>query len=320
MDKYEAYDKYGDYEDFTLPRWESNRHRKLNHRKEAKKKPAVDRADLSDFSDDVSEWVPSYAAALDPLHYERQWLIDSLGPFYRNQLITDVVRRVKGGKEANVYCCIAHPTAGVDLIAAKLYRPRSLRMLKNDAVYKAGRQLRDEEGKQLKGRRERLALAQKTRFGKHLDTMWWIGNEFSAQQKLFDAGADVPQPSGHSGNAILMEYIGNEQLPAPALSDISLEKSEAGELFQIIIDNIQLMLDNHLVHGDLSPYNILFWNSDVKIIDFPQIVEARHNPNAYQLLIRDIKRVCTYFARYQIRSDPEQMSRDFWQPYMGRFD
>ena len=88
-----------------------------------------------------------------------------------------------------------------------------LRTLKNDAIYKSGRQLRGEDGKELKGRREKLALIPKTRFGQHLDMVWWIQNEFSVQQKLYEAGADVPRPIRHNGNTILMEYVGDEWLP-----------------------------------------------------------------------------------------------------------
>ena len=40
------------------------------------------------FDDNIAAWVPSYAAVLDPRHYERQWLIESIGPFYRCLLYT----------------------------------------------------------------------------------------------------------------------------------------------------------------------------------------------------------------------------------------
>jgi RIO kinase 1 len=272
---------------------------------------------MTDFVDSIAEWVPSYAAALDPRHHERQWLIESVASFYQNNVITDVTRRVKAGKEANVYCCVAHPATGVPLLAAKLYRPRTLRTMKNDAIYKAGRQLRNEEGKELKGRREKLALRQKTRFGQHLDMVWWIGNEFSVQKTLFEAGANVPRPFAHNGNAILMDYVGDESLPAPTLSDVALDREEAAELFSAVIDNVRLMLDNHFVHGDLSAFNILYWQGEIFIIDFPQVVGARNNPHAYTLLKRDIKRVSDYFARYGVRSDPERLAREMWEPYMG---
>lgn len=314
MDKYEAYEKYQEYEENIL---KSHGRTKSRPDKKSNPKATTTMSDLTDFVDDAAVWVPTYAAALDPKHHERQWLIDSLASFYHDNVLTDVTRRVKGGKEANVYCCTAHPASGFDLIAAKLYRPRTLRTLKNDAIYKSGRQLRGEDGKELKGRREKLALAQKTNFGKHLDMVWWINNEFSVQQKLFQAGADVPRPIGHNGNTILMEYIGDEQLPAPALNDVTLSRDEAEYLLGKALKNIRLMLDNHFVHGDLSAFNILYWEGEISIIDFPQVVDARKNPHSQLLLERDVKRVCDYFAKFKASSDPEEFSRDLWLSYMG---
>ena len=313
MNPYDVYEQYQEFDDYQT---EKNAHRKARPSKK-KPTPAEAVAQLSDFDDSLAAWVPSYAASLDPRHHERQWLIESVGPFYRDNVITDVTHRVKSGKEANVYCCSAHAASGVALIAAKLYRPRMLRTLKNDAIYKAGRQLRGEDGKLMKGRREKVALAQKTNFGKQLDMSWWINNEFSTQQKLFEAGAAVPRPIGHSGNAILMDYIGQEGLPAPALIDSAPEPGEARDLFALIMDNVQLMLSHHLVHGDLSAYNILYWDGTVVIIDFPQMVDARVNPHAYELLQRDVTRVCAYFARFGVRADAEELTRGLWLPYMG---
>lgn len=319
MDKYEAYEKYFDLEDEYDPTKRITRSASSKSGEKGAKKDQPALNDFTDFVDDASAWIPSYARALDPRHHERQWLVESLASFYQDNIITDVTRRVKGGKEANVYCCVGHAATGVDLIAAKLYRPRILRTLKNDAIYKAGRQLRGEDGKELKGRREKLALLQKTQFGQHLDMVWWIGNEFGVQNKLFEAGAKVPRPIRHNGNTILMEYLGDEWLPAPTLSDVTLSSGEAGELFQSIMDNVRIMLDNHFVHGDLSAFNILYWEGDICIIDFPQVVNARNNPNAQMLLRRDIKRVCDYFARYKVRANPDQILRDLWEPYMGTF-
>jgi RIO kinase 1 len=318
MDKYEAYEKYLELEEEYSPRERAARRAKPRPAGKASKRPDT-LAQLTDFVDDPSVWVPSCVASIDPKHHERQWLIESVSPFYRDNVITDVVQRVKSGKEANVYCCTAHPATGVELIAAKLYRPRMLRTLKNDAIYKAGRQLRDEEGKEMKGRREKLALRQKTRFGQNLDMTWWIGNEFRVQSTLFEAGANVPRPIGHNGNTILMDYVGDESLPAPTLSDVSLARDEARGLFRLVIDNIRLMLENHCVHGDLSAYNILYWEEAISIIDFPQVVDARSNPNARVLLQRDVKRVCGYFARFKVESDPERIVRDLWIPYMGSY-
>jgi RIO kinase 1 len=317
MDKYEAYEKYAAYEEIFEKNGRAPRRPKTNRQTGKKPGAAEVRAQLTDFGDDVVDFVPSYAAALDPRHYERQWLIEQVKPFYQQNMITDVVRRVKGGKEANVYCCTAHPATGAAFVAAKLYRPRMVRNLKNDAVYKAGRQLHDAEGREIKGRREKLALQQKTRFGRQLDTAWWIGNEYGAQTRLYEAGADVPRPIAHSAETILMEYVGDGEMPAPTLIDVALTASEARPVFEQIMHNVALMLDNHLVHSDLSAYNILYLDGNIKIIDFPQMVDARLNPHALEFLRRDVKRVCDYFRRYGVRADAERLSNDLWLPYMG---
>ena len=70
---------------------------------------------------------------------EQRWIKDALGEFYAERWFTDVLYRVQGGKEATVYCCRAHPATGLDLIAAKVFRPRMFRAMKNDSLYKIGR-------------------------------------------------------------------------------------------------------------------------------------------------------------------------------------
>ena len=316
MDKYEAFEKYEAYQYSDNSR-EARRHRPGSQKKKQDRRARQVIREIKEMDDGIETWVPSYAKALDPRHHERQWVTESVGQFYRDQIITDVTRLVKGGKEANVYACTGHPATGIALIAAKLYRPRMLRHLKNDAVYKAGRQLRDAEGKQIKGRREKLALRKKTNFGKEVDIQWWIGNEYRTQTQLFEAGGNVPKPIAHQGNTILMAYIGDEYGPAPTLSEVRLPQNEAATLFQCIMKNVALMLDNHLIHGDLSAYNILYWEGTIYLIDFPQMVEARHNPHAYELLERDITRVCDYFAGFGIKNNPVALTHALWDPYMG---
>jgi RIO kinase 1 len=50
----------------------------------------------------------------------------------------------------------------------------------------------------------------------------------------------------------------------------------------------------------------------VTVIDFPQAVNARTNPNAYDLLLRDIDNVCRYFTRFGIQSDAGRIAGDLW--------
>ena len=56
--------------------------------------------------------------------------------------------------------------------------------------------------------------------------------------------------------------------------------------------NVELMLAYDRVHGDLSAYNVLYRDGEVRIIDFPQAVDPRFNSNALYLLERDIEHLC----------------------------
>src|SRR5690606_38054730 len=108
---------------------------------------------------------------------------------------------------------------------------------------------------------------------------------------------------------------GDENGPAPTLSEIHLPYDEAEALFHRTLKNIDLMLQHNFVHGDLSAYNILYWEGNITLIDFPQVVDVRSNPYAFELLSRDITRVCNYYGRYQIQAAPKQLATDLWQTY-----
>ncbi|MBI5877382.1 MAG: hypothetical protein HZB53_07010 [Chloroflexi bacterium] len=244
--------------------------------------------------------------------FEETWLIGYLKTFYDDQLITDVLHEVKGGKEATVYCCRAHPRTGADLLAVKVYRPRKLRNLRNDAQYREGRKVLDDAGKEVLATREQRAMAKKTRFGQELRHGSWLGHEYETLRRLHAAGADVPRPVAQSDNAILMEYVGAESDPAPALHQVRLGPDEARPLFRRIMRNIGTMLACERIHGDLSAYNVLYWGGDLRIIDFPQAVNPYENPSAYTLLARDVTRICQYFARYGIQADAPSLARKLW--------
>jgi RIO kinase 1 len=306
----ERYAEYYDY-DATLGR----RRGKLRPSRTPKRSRNAEVALLSDRVDDAVEWVPTYVRALDPKHFERSWVVSSLLGFYQDNQVTDVLQRVKGGKEANVYCCQAHPKTGVDLIAAKLYRPRMLRSLKNDALYKEGRQALDEQGKEIRGGRLQRALYKKTDFGQEVSIQSWIMHEFETMIALYQAGVDVPRPLFQAGNTLLMEYMGDESSPAPVLQDVRLERDEAHVIFGRLITNVERMLSLNLIHGDLSAYNVLYWDGEARIIDFPQAVDPRFNRNAAALLSRDVERLCQHFSRYGIKANAATISSNLWSRY-----
>lgn len=248
--------------------------------------------------------------------YEREWILNYLGPFYEEHLITDVLRQVKGGKEATVYCCRAHKSTGVKYIAAKVYRPQMFRALKNDAQYRRGREFVDTEGKQVRGRREKLAMKKKSEFGHELLHTTWLTNEYRHLRALHAAGVDVPRPFAQSDNAILMEYLGSENFPAPTLNSVRLKTNEARAVFARLMQNVELMLAHKTIHADLSAFNVLYWRGEIKIIDLPQAVDPFVNPDARLLFTRDITRLCQYFSRYGIQERAEEIAGRMWEKYV----
>lgn len=247
---------------------------------------------------------------------EQQWIQEALGEFYVERWFTDVLYRVKGGKEATVYCCRAHPLTGRDLIAAKVFRPRMFRAMRNDALYKQGRGILDSDAKRVLDRRSLLALKKKTRYGKILDSTSWCRHEFQALHELHEAGADVPEPLAVSTNAILMEYVGDDVQAAPILQTLSFEREDAEAIFERLIQNVEILLSRYVIHADLSAYNVLYRDGDVWIIDLPQAIDAIHHPRAFELFSRDVDRLCRYFVRQGVDVEPMGLSLELWQRWI----
>jgi RIO kinase 1 len=270
-----------------------------------------------DESDPIQQdFRPTYKASHHD-HGEHLWLVETLSGFYADNLIDDVLRSIKGGKEANVYLCRAHASTGVPFMAAKVYRPRKHRSLKNDAIYREGRGILGEGGKTVKARDKRVgrAMQNMTRFGQELRQGSWIGHEHETLRRLGEAGVDVPRTFALGDGAILMDYLGDENGAAPTLQDVALEPENAKRLFGRAIGNIERMLACDCIHADLSAYNILFWQGRITIIDFPQAVDPRINRHAETLLLRDVTRVCQYFGRQGVTANAADISADLWSRY-----
>jgi RIO kinase 1 len=77
------------------------------------------------------------------------------------------------------------------------------------------------------------------------------------------------------------------------------------------------MLSLGLIHGDLSAYNILYWQGDITLIDFPQVIDYAQNTNAYTIFERDVTRVCEYFASQGVDYDPLALSESLWQRFVS---
>lgn len=224
--------------------------------------------------------------------------------------ITDVVCRVKSGKEATVYCCRAHPSTGRELVAAKVYA------IDIGAHHRMSKLYADGRDRMYKpDARAHRAIKARSRFGRQLVFGDWVRQEFANLCVLHRAGADVPQPIHQCGSGIVMDYIGDATRPAPMLVGATLSPEEAQRLFDKAMWNIRLFLAKDCVHGDLSPYNMLLWNDRLVIIDLPQMVHARWNDEALKVLQRDIENIVGFFAKYGVRASTADLALDLWARY-----
>jgi RIO kinase 2 len=116
--------------------------------------------------------------------------------------------------------------------------------------------------------------------------------EYKALEILYPKGVAVPKPIKQNRHVLVMSMIEGaelyhyQELPNPQ-----------AVLNEILVNIRKAYRDAHIIHVDLSPYNIIFQpNQHILIIDWPQYVTIKH-PNAQHLLERDLKNVLRYFQR-----------------------
>ena len=276
------------------------------------------RARESKFLNGQDDSSKSFNFTYKAARFEEWWLLESLGDFYEHQWITDVLRRVKGGKEASVYMCRGGEATGGKLVTAKVYRPRELRNLKNDHQYRVGRTDLDESGNAIFKDGDLHAMQKRTKYGEELRHQSWIAYELKTLELLHEAGADVPKPYAMEKNAILMDYIGDVDIAAPTLNSVTLDPDEATPLFERVIRNVDLLLSKDRIHGDLSAYNILYWDGDITLIDFPQVVSPADNPSAWAIFLRDVTRICQYFNSQGLKTNARELASELWTSHSHR--
>jgi RIO kinase 2 len=116
--------------------------------------------------------------------------------------------------------------------------------------------------------------------------------EFQAMTLAYDNGVSVPEPISQNRHVVAMGMIEGAQLSK--YKDIGNPEKVLKE----ILRNLRkAYLKAHLIHADISEYNIILKpDGHILIIDWPQAVKTDH-ANAAELLDRDIKNVLTFFSR-----------------------
>ena len=121
----------------------------------------------------------------------------------------------------------------------------------------------------------------------------WARKEYRNLKRAASFGIPCPKPIVVYENILVMEFIGEDGVPAPLLKDATLRDPEKSfhQLKEIIE---KMVLEAKMVHADLSEYNILVKNDELIIIDWGSAVLTSH-PNARDFLLNDIRNVYRFF-------------------------
>ncbi len=136
----------------------------------------------------------------------------------------------------------------------------------------------------------------------------WTKKEFKNLQKISDAGVFVPLPLAYRENVLVMEFIGENGIPAKTLKENPIK--DLNFLYSEIVEAIaKMFFKAELIHSDLSEYNILNFNDKPVIIDCGQSVLTSH-PNAEKFFNRDLQNMSNYFSKQGLKIEAEQMKKD----------
>ena len=117
----------------------------------------------------------------------------------------------------------------------------------------------------------------------------WVRKEFRNLSRLEKWGLAVPKPLGVHKNVLVMEYLGTPNAPSPRLRDVKVIEPEPvyDELLEFLAVAWQKA---KMVHGDFSPYNIMWHGDRPVVIDVGQAVVQSH-PKSKEFLVRDVTRL-----------------------------
>ncbi|RPF21738.1 serine protein kinase RIO [Myceligenerans xiligouense] len=195
------------------------------------------------------------------------------------------------------------------LLVAKRYRGREHTTFHRDGDYTEGRRSR-------RTRDQRAVEDRKSRWGRAVAATQWADAEFVAMTAAWEAGAPVPYPVQIDGTEILMEFVGDvdpdsgEIVAAPRLTRRRPGPELLESYWEQLTVGMSVLARLGYAHGDLSPYNVLAHGERLVIIDLPQVVDLASNPFASEILLRDCRIMCAWFASRGLDRDPEALFAD----------
>jgi RIO kinase 1 len=219
-----------------------------------------------------------------------------LQPLLDDGFIDEVICQLMSGKEAQIFIV----RCGDETRCAKVFKEATQRSFKQAVQYQEGRSARNS--------RKNRAMSKKTKYGQKEQEAAWLNAEIDALRRLAAAGVRVPEPFTFVDGVLLMELVADaEGNAAPRFGDVTLTAEEARTYHAQVIGEVVRMLCAGIVHGDLSPFNVLLDSHGPVIIDLPQAVNAAGNNSASSMLERDVDNMRRYFGRFA----PELLGTDY---------
>jgi RIO kinase 1 len=224
---------------------------------------------------------------------------------------------IKSGKEAQINLIErSGPDDRRALLARKRYLPREVKYkgqlealgvqrssaFRNDVQYREGRQFRKS--------RDRRAVERMSTYGKRLLQDRWTGHEHEVISTLWNAHVTVPYPVAYADDVFDLEFVGDIDGAAPQLNAAKLGVDELDEAWVQLVIGLRTITSLGFAHGDLSAYNLLWWNDRLWFIDFPQAIDIAANPMGVDFLHRDVVNVCAWFERRGVDADADDLFAD----------
>jgi RIO kinase 1 len=199
--------------------------------------------------------------------------------------VTEILGRINEGKEAEIFLALRDKK----LVAIKLYKDKINRSFKNKNLYTMPVVQQH--------RREARAIQKKSNFGIQLEESLWHEREVSMLKLLHGEGVSVPQVFETGGSSFIMEYIGDQNGSAYRLGDLRRNLPNPALIYKQLLINLEILYSCGVAHGDLSPYNILWFKEKVVIIDLPQSVFSGSSDHFESLFARDWDCLASYFSK-----------------------
>lgn len=227
-----------------------------------------------------------------------------LQPLIEDGVIDEVISALMSGKEAAVFVV----RCGEEIRCAKVYKDAKKRSFKQAATYTEGRKVRST--------RRARAMEKGSRFGRKQQEETWQNAEVDALYRLAGAGVRVPEPFGCIDGVMIMELVTDDEgNVAPRLDEVVLTPEQAREDHATMMDYVKLMLNEGLIHGDLSEFNVLVDAYGPVIIDLPQAVDAAANNNAQSMLKRDVENMTRYYSQFAPELTRTHYAEELWALY-----